>query len=104
MSDQGIRPMNDLECRLWRDRNLAQSQLLAVASVLAGDDKGETQDHARWTPALDSARRLERQRSELAEALRSVLPYMNLNTPNACAAFDNARTALARLDGEGGEG
>ena len=38
------------------ERNLTVSQLLAVSCVLARDDKEETTDHPRWTPALETAR------------------------------------------------
>lgn len=45
------------------------AQLLAVGSVLCGDDKGEANDHPRWTPTLDQARALVRELAEARAAL-----------------------------------
>lgn len=52
-----------------RERDETMAQLLAVGSVLCGDDKGETNDHPRWTPTLDHARALVRELAEARAAL-----------------------------------
>lgn len=41
--------------------------------------------------------RLERERDEALDALRKVLPYMRVDTPNACEAFDTARAILDKV-------
>lgn len=42
-------------------------------------------------------REVEQSRDELASALRECVLYMRVETPNACAAFDNARAILAKV-------
>lgn len=45
----------------------------------------------------EKAKRLKLERDEAREALLKVLPYMRVDTPNACAAFGNARAILAKV-------
>lgn len=51
-----------------RRADLCTAQILAIASVIDGDDKGETRDNPRWTPTLEHARRLRSQLEALIKA------------------------------------
>lgn len=48
-----------------RRADLGTAQILAIASVIDGDDKGETRDNPRWTPTLAHARRLRAENERL---------------------------------------
>lgn len=102
-----------------RRADLGTAQILAIASVLDGDDKGETRDNPRWTPTLEHARRLRSKlyavtadRDWFREALGDCVKAMDLwgsqedGVPEAGEdlmgsigrAYDNAKAMLCWAD------
>lgn len=75
----------------------ADTNAMLTASLMDAErERDENEGAFRvWRRRCEEA---ERQRDALAEALRKVLPYMRVDTPNACEAFDTARALLAELE------
>jgi hypothetical protein len=81
---------------------LVGAQLLAVGSVLDGDDKGEPCTHPRWTPTLDRARCIQtclkaaESRATKAEAENTEMRRLLLRRVEA-SRLDEAYAELAAL-------